>query len=188
MLVCEKILEHLELYCKDINGSHIVLRRVYTGPQLSGFCQYAAWLTIIASWLGPFFLSGMVFLWRLFVLARSSFIKERWRPTLDVIDNSSFYQAIILHLSAIKSLLTYLLVTWRVISSPPCRRVADTSVWGSSGQPSRSVVPPLVSSTGLALGLSKNCSGSILGITDSIVVYHTGLNNLDTVLSVTITV
>jgi hypothetical protein len=25
----------------------------------------------------------------------------------------------------------YLLVTWGVVSSPPCRRVADTSRWGS---------------------------------------------------------
>ncbi len=28
---------------------------------------------------------------------------------------------------------------WRVVSRTPCRRVADTSVWGSSGQPPRSV-------------------------------------------------
>ncbi len=45
-------------------------------------------------------------------------------------------------------LLAYLLDTWEVVSSPPCRRVADTSVWGCSVQPSRSVAPPLVSSTG----------------------------------------
>ncbi len=70
-----------------------------------------------------------------------------------------------------------LLVTWRVVSRTPCRRVADTSVWGSSGQFPRSVVPPLVSSTGLPLGLSKNCSGSILDITDSIAGYHTGLQS-----------
>ncbi len=71
----------------------------------------------------------------------------------------------------------YLLVTWRVVSRTPCRRVADTSVWGSSGQPPRAVLPPLVYSTGLPLGLSKNCSGSILDITDSIACYHTGLQS-----------
>ncbi len=40
------------------------------------------------------------------------------------------------------------LVTWEVVSSPPCRRVAHASLWGCSGQPSRSCAPPLVTSTG----------------------------------------
>jgi hypothetical protein len=31
--------------------------------------------------------------------------------------------------SLVVSFGTYLLVTWRVVSNPPCRRVADTSVW-----------------------------------------------------------
>ncbi len=43
---------------------------------------------------------------------------------------------------------TYLLFTWVVVFSPPYRRVADTSVWGCSGQPSRSFAPPLVTRSG----------------------------------------
>jgi hypothetical protein len=52
----------------------------------------------------------MVSVWRPLVLARRPFTKERLRPrrsTLAVIDNSSFYQAIILHVSAIKSLFKH---------------------------------------------------------------------------------
>jgi hypothetical protein len=71
-----------------------------------------------------------------------------------------------------------LLVTWRVVSSPPRRRVADTSVCGCSVQPSRSVAPPLVFSTGPCTRVEQNCSGTILDVTKSRSGYHTGLTKI----------
>ncbi len=75
-------------------------------------------------------------------------------------------------------LTCYLLVTWRVVSSPPRRRVADTSVCGCSVQPSRSVAPPLVFSPGPCARVEQNCSGTILDVIKSSSGYHTGLTKL----------
>jgi hypothetical protein len=76
----------------------------------------------------------------------------------------------------------YLLLTCylksTVVSSPPRRRVADTSVCGCSVQPSRSVAPPLVFSTGPCTRVEQNCSGTILDVTKISSGYHTGLTKL----------
>ncbi len=64
---------------------------------------------------------------------------------------------------------TYLLVTWRVESISPCRRVEDSSVWGSSVWPARTVVHQLVSGTGPCTRVQQLCSGTKLDITEKAV-------------------
>jgi hypothetical protein len=63
-------------------------------------------------------------------------------------------------------LLSSLLVTWRVESSSPCRRVEDSSVWGSSVWPARTVVRQLVSGTGPCTRVHQYCSDSKLDTTE----------------------
>ncbi len=61
---------------------------------------------------------------------------------------------------------SYLLVTWRVESSSPCRRVEDSSVCGSSVWPARTVIRQLVSGTGPCTRVHQYCSGTKLDITE----------------------
>ncbi len=63
------------------------------------------------------------------------------------------------------SWVTYLLVTWSVESSPPCRRVEDSSVWGGSGWPARTMVSPLVSGSGPCTRVGQYCAGTKLDST-----------------------
>jgi hypothetical protein len=80
--------------------------------------------------------------------------------------NQFMYSSRSLYVLRQVNLRTYLLFTWRVESIPPCRRVEDSSVWGSSVWPARTVVPRLVSGTGPCTQVEQYRSGAKLDITE----------------------